>query len=124
LLKELRGYLAVFCTGAFLFCSVSAAGISLQEALSGGFQDSGISIPALPPPESGSALQRKLLDSQPQIYKDSDRLLKETEISRDTANKKIRDIFIISSEGYGQRGKTSIDRGDLEIPSERPAVGV
>jgi len=56
---ELRVYLAVLCTGAFLFCSVSAAGISLKEAISGGTQDSGISIPALPPPEGGSVLQEK-----------------------------------------------------------------
>ncbi len=55
--------------------------------MSGGTQDSGISIPALPPPTEGSVLQRKALDTQPYIFKTSDRLLNEAEISRDIANK-------------------------------------
>jgi len=84
---ELRVYLAVLCAGAFLFCNGSAAGISLNELMSGGTQDSGISIPALPPPTEGSVLQRKALDTQPYIFKTSDRLLNEAEISRDIANK-------------------------------------
>lgn len=83
---ELRVYLAVLCAGAFLFCSVSAAGISLNQVISGGTEDSGIAIPALPPPTEGSVFQRKALDTQPYIFKTSDRLLNEAEISRDIAN--------------------------------------
>jgi hypothetical protein len=85
---ELRGYLAFLCAGALLFCSVSAASISLDNLISGGTEDSGISIPALPPPTEGSVLQRKMLDPQPPIYKSSTRLLHEAEISRDLANGK------------------------------------
>ncbi len=84
---QLRVYLAVLCAGMFLFCSVSAAGISLNEVMGGGTQDSGISIPALPPPAEGSVLQRKVLDTQPYIFKTSDRLRIEAEISRDIAKK-------------------------------------
>jgi hypothetical protein len=72
---------------AFLFCSVSAAGISFNDVISGGSSNAGISVPQLPPPEGGSVLQRKALDSQPQFYKSSTRLLHEAEISRDLANK-------------------------------------
>jgi hypothetical protein len=84
---ELRICLAALCTVAFLFCSVSAAGTSLTNTIFGGSQDSGLSIPQLPPPTEGSILQRKALDSQPQFYKSSTRLLHEAEISRDLANK-------------------------------------
>jgi hypothetical protein len=73
---------------AILFCSVPAAGISLDDLISGGSSNDGISVPQLPPPEGGSVLQRKALDSQPQFYKTSTRLLREAEISRDLANRK------------------------------------
>lgn len=73
---------------AILVCTVSAAGISFNDVISGGSSDAGISVPQLPPPEGGSVLQRKVLDSQPQFYKTSTRLLREAEISRDLANKK------------------------------------
>jgi hypothetical protein len=86
---EFRVYLAVLCAGMFLFCSVSAAGISLNEVISGGTQDSGISIPTLPPPTEGSVLQRKALDTQPYIFKTSDRLLHEAEIGRDIAKEQL-----------------------------------
>jgi hypothetical protein len=91
---ELRIFLAVVCTVAFLFCSVSAAGTSLTNTILGGSQDSGLSIPQLPPPAEGSILQRKALDSQPFIYKTSDRLLHEAEISRDAANKKYEECLV------------------------------
>ena len=45
---ELRVCLAVLCTVAFLFCSVSAAGISFNDIISGGSSDAGISVPQLP----------------------------------------------------------------------------
>jgi len=73
---------------AFLFCSVSAATLSFNDVISGGSSDAGISVPQLPPPDGGSVLQRKVLDSQPQFYKSSTRLLREAEISRDSANRK------------------------------------
>lgn len=82
-------YLAVLCAGAFLFYSVSAADISFNKGIRGGTEDSGISIPALPPPTEGSVFQRKALDTQPYIFKTSDRLLHEAEISRDIANKQL-----------------------------------
>jgi hypothetical protein len=87
LFMELRICLGIVGIMAFLFCSVSAAGISLNDVISGGSSDAGISVPQLPPPEGGSVLQRKVLDSQPQFYKSSTRLLHEAEISRDLANK-------------------------------------
>jgi hypothetical protein len=83
---------------AFLFCSVSAAGISFNDVISGGSSDAGISVPQLPPPEGGSVLQRKALDSQPQFYKSSTRLLHEAEISRDLANKKWEAEMVKSTE--------------------------
>jgi hypothetical protein len=84
---ELRICLGIVGIMAFLFCSVSAAGVSLNDVIGGGSSDAGISVPQLPPPEGGSVLQRKALDSQPQFYKSSTRLLHEAEISRDLANK-------------------------------------
>ena len=80
---ELRVFLAVLCTVAFLFCSVSAAGISFDDIIIRripGFRN--FDSPT-PPPEGGSILQRKALDSQPHFYKSSTRLLREAEISRD-----------------------------------------
>ena len=91
---ELRVYLAVLCTVAFLFCSVSAAGASLTNTIIGGSEDSGLSIPQLPPPAEGSVLQRKVLDSQPYIFKTPDRLLREAEISRDAANTKYEECLV------------------------------
>jgi hypothetical protein len=88
LFMELRICLGIVGIMAFLFCSVSAAGISFNDVIGGGSADAGISVPQLPPPEGGSVLQRKVLDSQPQFYKSSTRLLHEAEISRDLANKK------------------------------------
>jgi hypothetical protein len=88
LFMELRICLGIVGMMAFLFCSVSAAGISLNDVIGGGSSDAGISVPQLPPPEGGSVLQRKVLDSQPQFYKTSTRLLHEAEVSRDFANKK------------------------------------
>lgn len=82
---EIRFFLAVVCTGMLLFCSASAEGLSLTDLMTGGSADSGISIPALPPPESGSVLQRKVLDTQPYVFKTSARLLREAEISKDIA---------------------------------------
>ena len=83
---ELRVFLAVVCTVAFLFCSVSAAGISYEIPYS---EDPRIQDFRSPnsPLRGGSILQRKALDSQPFIYKTSDRLLHEAEISRDIAQR-------------------------------------
>jgi hypothetical protein len=88
LFMKLRICLGIVGIMAFLFCSVSAAGLSFNDVISGGSSNAGISVPQLPPPEGGSVLQRKALDSQPQFYKSSTRLLHEAEISRDLANKK------------------------------------
>jgi hypothetical protein len=77
---------------------VSAAGISFNDVVSGGSSDAGISVPQLPPPEGGSVLQRKALDSQPQFYKSSTRLLHEAEISRDLANKQWQAEMVKSTE--------------------------
>ena len=88
LFMELRICLGIVGIMAFLFCSVSAAGISFNDVISGESSNAGISVPQLPPPEGGSVLQRKVLDSQPQFYKTSTRLLREAEISRDLANRK------------------------------------
>jgi hypothetical protein len=66
---ENRVYLAVFCTVALLFYNVSAAGISFTDTITGGSQDSGLPIPQLPPPTDRSVIQRKVLDSQPYIYR-------------------------------------------------------
>jgi hypothetical protein len=85
---ELRICLGIVGIMAFLFCSVSAATLSFNDVISGGSSDAGISVPQLPPPQGGSVLQRKVLDSQPQFYKSSTRLLREAEISRDSANRK------------------------------------
>jgi hypothetical protein len=85
---ELRICLGIVGIMAFLFCSVSAATLSFNDVISGGSSDAGISVPQLPPPDGGSVLQRKVLDSQPQFYKSSTRLLREAEISRDSANRK------------------------------------
>ena len=100
---ELRVCLAVLCTVAFLFCSVSAAGTSLANTILGGSQDSGLSIPQLPPPAEGSVLQRKALDSQPFIYKTSDRLLHEAEISRDIASKEWDEEMIKYTEDLNKK---------------------
>jgi len=100
---ELRVFLAVVCTVAFLFCSVSAAGTSLTNTIFGGSQDSGLSIPQLPPPAEGSILQRKALDSQPFIYKTSDRLLHEAEISRDIASKEWDEEMIKYTEDLNKK---------------------
>jgi len=100
---ELRIFLAVVCTVAFLFCSVSAAGTSLTNTILGGSQDSGLSIPQLPPPAEGSILQRKALDSQPFIYKTSDRLLHEAEISRDIASKEWDEEMIKYTEDLNKK---------------------
>jgi len=81
-----REFLALFCIVAFLFCYASATGPSLVDVVTGGSKDSGISVPGLPPPSGGSVLQRKMLDTQPSIFKTSDRLLHEAEISRDQGN--------------------------------------
>jgi hypothetical protein len=100
---ELRVCLAVLCAVAFLFCSVSAAGTSLTNTIIGGSQDSGLSIPQLPPPAEGSVLQRKALDSQPFIYKTSDRLLHEAEISRDIASKEWDEEMIKYTEDLNKK---------------------
>jgi hypothetical protein len=99
---ELRVCLAVLCAVAFLFCSVSAAGTSLTNTITGGSQDSGLSIPQLPPPAEGSVLQRKALDSQPQFYKSSTRLLHEAEISRDAANKKYEEMLVLMTQNVNK----------------------
>jgi hypothetical protein len=99
---ELRVCLAVLCAVAFLFFSVSAAGTSLTNTITGGSQDSGISIPQLPPPAEGSVLQRKALDSQPQFYKSSTRLLHEAEISRDAANKKYEEMLVLMTQNVNK----------------------
>ena len=78
-----REFMAFICIAAFLFCNVTAADSSLINLVTGGSRDSGFSVPGLPPPEEGSVLQRKLLDTQPYVFKTSDRLLHEAEISRD-----------------------------------------
>jgi hypothetical protein len=83
---ELRICLGIVGIMALLFCSVSAAGVSINDVISGESSNAGISVPQLPPPEGGSVLERKVLDSQPQFYKSSTRLLHEAEISRDLAN--------------------------------------
>jgi hypothetical protein len=85
---ELRICLGIVGVMAFLFCSVSAAALSFNDVIGGESPNAGISVPQLPPPEGGSVLQRKVLDSQPQFYKSSTRLLREAEISRDSANRK------------------------------------
>ena len=100
---ELRIFLAVVCTIAFLFCSVSTADTSLTNTILGGSQDSGLSIPQLPPPAEGSILQRKALDSQPFIYKTSDRLLHEAEISRDIASKEWDEEMIKYTEDLNKK---------------------
>jgi hypothetical protein len=99
---ELRVCLAVLCAVAFLFFSVSAAGTSLTNTITGGSQDSGISIPQLPPPAEGSTLQRKALDSQPYIFKTSNRLLQEAEMSRDAANKKYEEMLVLMTQNVNK----------------------
>ena len=84
---KLRICLGIVGIMAFLFCSVSAAGVSLNDVIGGGSSNAGISIPALPPPTEGSVFQRKALDTQPYIFKTSDRLLNEAEIGRDIAKR-------------------------------------
>lgn len=81
-----REFLALFCIVTFLFCCASATGPALDDIVTGGSKDSGISFPGLPPPSGGSVLQRKMLDTQPYIFKNSDRLLHEAQISRDQGN--------------------------------------
>ena len=98
LFMELRICLGIVGIMAFLFCSVSAAGISLNDVIGGGSSDAGISVPQLPPPEGGSVLQRKILDSQPHVFKTSDRLLHEAEISRDLANKEFEACMVKTTE--------------------------
>ena len=100
---ELRICLGIVGIMAFLFCSVSAAGISFNDVISGGSSDAGISVPQLPPPEGGSVLQRKALDSQPQFYKSSTRLLREAEISRDLANKKWKAEMVKETERMNKK---------------------
>ena len=99
---ELRVYLAILCTVAFLFCSASAAGTSLTNTIIGGSQDSALQIPQLPPPTDGSILQRKVLDTQPYIFKTSDRLLREAEISRDAANKKYEEMLVLMTQNVNK----------------------
>jgi hypothetical protein len=95
---ELRICLGIVGIMAFLFCSVSAAGLSFNDVISGVSSDAGISVPQLPSPEGGSVLQRKALDSQPQLYKSSTRLLHEAEISRDLANKEWEEEMVKYTE--------------------------
>jgi hypothetical protein len=95
---ELRICLGIVGIMAILVCSVSAAALSFNDVISGGSSDAGISVPQLPPPEGGSVLQRKALDSQPQFYKSSTRLLREAEISRDLANKKWEAAMVKDTE--------------------------
>jgi hypothetical protein len=92
------------CIGMFIFCSASATGISLTDAITGRSQDSGLQIPQFPPPTEGSVLQRKVLDSQPYIYKTSDRLLREAEISRDLANKKWDEEMVLYQQKLEKEG--------------------
>jgi hypothetical protein len=84
---KLRFVLALAGTFLFLFSSVSAASISLAD-ITGMPGDEFIALPELPPPTDGSVLQRKILDTQPFVYKTSDRLLREAEISRNAGTKK------------------------------------
>ena len=126
---EIRVCLAVLCTVAFLFCSVSAAGTSLANTILGGSQDSGLSIPQLPPPAEGSVLQRKVLDSQPFIYKTSDRLLHEAEISRDIANKEWEEEMVRYTEEINKKfGKQYsvefIKNGFLSSPDPKYSPGM
>jgi hypothetical protein len=101
---KFRVWLAVACTVLFLFCNASAAGLSLSDLVTGGSQDSGISIPSLPPPTEGSVLERKILDTQPFIFKNSDRRLLEAEISRNHAKEEWEECM----------SKVTVDINNLE----------
>jgi hypothetical protein len=106
LFMKLRICLGIVGIMAFLFCSVSAAGLSFNDVISGGSSNTGISVPQLPPPEGGSVLQRKALDSQPQFYKSSTRLLHEAEISRDLANKEWETEMVKYTEKMNKQSGT------------------
>jgi hypothetical protein len=95
---ELWEYLVVLCAVAFLFCTVSASGVSFTDIITGGSPDTGSPIPQLPSPADGSVLGRKLLDSQPWVFKSSDRLLHEAEISRDLANREFGECMVKTTE--------------------------
>ena len=56
---ELRICLGIVGIMAFLVCSVSAAGLSFNDVISGGSSDAGISVPQLPPPEGGVSFREK-----------------------------------------------------------------
>ena len=121
---ELRVYLAVLCTIAFLFCSVSAAGTSLTNTIIGGSQDSGLQIPQLPPPTDGSILQRKVLDTQPYIFKTSDRLLREAEISRDIASKEWEEEMARDQQNTNKNSKHQYSIQEIKhawLSSQDPA---
>jgi hypothetical protein len=111
----LRVFLAVVCSAMLLFCSASAAGISLRDLITGGSQDPGISVPALPPPTEGNVLTRKVLDTQPYIFKTSDRLLREAEISRDLANKKEEELWIKTTEDLNNLDDTKKHGGHYTV---------
>jgi hypothetical protein len=112
---ELRVFLGIVGIMAFLFCSVSAAGISFNDVISGGSSNAGISVPQLPSPEGGSVLQRKALDSQPQFYKSSTRLLHEAEISRDSAHKEWEEAVIKYTEKMNKKSGTHYTVEDVKL---------
>ena len=93
LVMRMRVWIVVVC-----FCLVLVAMVTADSDDLVTFQvDShgGLSFPQLPSPTDGNALQRKILDSQPSIFKTSDRLLHEAEISRDAGNK-VYEEFLLS----------------------------
>jgi hypothetical protein len=123
LFMKLRIFLGIVGIMAFLICSVSAAGISFNNVISGGSSNTGISVPQLPSPEDGSVLQRKALDSQPQFYKSSTRLLHEAEISRDLANKEWEEEMVKYTEKMNKQSGTHYTVGfvkNLWLTSQDP----
>jgi len=100
---ELRVVLTIVCIVSFLTGSVSAASISLAD-VTGVPGDEFIALPEIPPPTDGSLLQRKVLDTQPFVFKTSNRLLHEAEISRDLANRKWNEEMMLYQQQLEKGG--------------------
>jgi hypothetical protein len=98
-----RVTLAIVCFIALLTGSVSAASISLAD-ITGMPGDEFIALPELPPPTDGSILERKVLDTQPFVFKSSYRLLREAEISRDLANKHWNEEIMAYQQKLNRQG--------------------
>lgn len=101
---RMRVWIAVVC-----FCLIVVAMVTADSDDLLTFQvdpHGGLSFPQLPSPTDGSALQRKILDSQPYVFKTSDRLLHEAEISRDMANKEFEESMEKTTEDMNNLDET------------------